>query len=294
MIFTVVQSYPYWITFLVAIPASFLHIRIFILFHDCCHGSLFPNQKTNIFFGYLTGILTYTPFESWKRSHLKHHATNSQLDHRGVGDVWTMTVGEYTEASSWLKLRYRLFRNPLVMFLIGPVYIFIFKYRFSTKGAVWKERKSTIITNIGLLAILVGVSLIVGFVPFILMLLPVTVFAGMMGIWLFYVQHQFAPGYWAHDEEWSELDAALKGASFYNLPRLFQWLFANIGIHHIHHLLPRIPNYRLRRCYSENPEVHIAQPLTIGKSLRSLRMKLWDEPSGEFLSFRAVRRQLGT
>jgi acyl-lipid omega-6 desaturase (Delta-12 desaturase) len=290
MIWSLTRGLPLWISVLGLIPASFLHVRLFILFHDCCHGSLFPNRRPNVVVGHLLGAITFTPFEPWRRSHLKHHATNAQLDHRGTGDVWTMTVREYHESPPAVQFRYRVFRNPFVMFVIGPIYLFVMKYRFFPKNAQAKEKKSTIITNLLLAAILSGGSVITGVAPFLLMQLSVIVLSGMMGVWLFYVQHQFDPGYWARDSDWNEVDAAIHGSSYYNMPRVFQWLFGNIGIHHIHHLLPRIPNYRLHACYRENPEVQVTKPLTLRRSLASLRMNLWDEPGRMFLSFRQYRR----
>ena len=290
MIVGTTAGVSYWITLLLVIPCAFAHIRVFILFHDCCHGSLFSSRRANIAVGHLTGILTFTNYETWRRSHLKHHATNAQLDHRGVGDVWTMTVDEFSRSSVWTRLKYRLFRSPVVMFVIGPLYLFVLKYRLSSPGASLRERISTAITNVGLLGIAVGVSILIGPVAFISLQLPVLLISGMIGIWLFYVQHQFDPGYWSRDETWDEIDAALQGSSYYRMPRLFQWICGHIGIHHIHHLLPQIPNYRLRACYNENPEVQVARPLTVRRSLASLRMKLWSETDRKFISFGESRK----
>lgn len=288
MILSIVRGNAYVLALIIALPCAFAHIRIFILFHDCCHGSLFPSRRANILAGHITGILTFTNYETWRRSHLKHHATNAQLDHRGTGDVWTMTVREYQSASGWTRFRYRLYRNPLVMFLAGPIYLFVLKYRFSGSRASVKERISTMATNAGLVAIMVTVGSQIGFPQFISLQLPVLLMSGMIGIWLFYIQHQFDPGYWSRDQDWDEVSAAFRGSSYYDIPRFFQWTFGHIGIHHLHHLLPRIPNYNLRACYEENREVQIDNRLSVRKSLSSLRMKLWHEAENRFVSFRQV------
>ncbi len=293
MIVAVIQDAPYWVVLCGIIPAAFVLVRIFILFHDCCHGSFFPSSLANRIVGHITGILTFTPFEAWRRSHLMHHATNAQLDHRGIGDVWTMTAREYRDSPLRVRAKYRLFRNPFIMFLLGPILIFLWKNRFSGKDASRKERISTLFTNLAILGIVAGGSVTIGIVPFILIQLPVIFIAGVIGVWLFYVQHQFDPGYWARDGNWSEVDAALEGSSFYDMPVFFQWLFGNIGIHHIHHLHPRIPNYRLRNCYFENPGVQLTSPLTVKRSLKSIRMNLWDESRKRYISFLEYNRLYG-
>lgn len=289
IILSVQHGLSLWVPAMVIVPTSFVLVRIFVLFHDCCHGSLFPGRKLNVVAGHITGVLAFTPYEAWRRSHLRHHATNAQLDHRGTGDVWTMTVREYRDSPPALRLRYRFFRSPFVMFLLGPIYIFFLKNRFLGCRSTRQTRRSTIITNLGLAAVFAGGAALAGFVPFLLLHLAAMYVAAVIGIWLFYVQHQFVPGYWAHDEDWTEVDAAIRGSSFYAIPSFFQWLFANIGIHHIHHLLPRIPNYRLSACYRDNPEVQVSTPLSLRDSLLSLNMKLWDESRKEYVSFRQLR-----
>ncbi|MBN1486223.1 MAG: fatty acid desaturase [Anaerolineae bacterium] len=289
MIRSIQLGYSYWITLLLAIPAGGLLIRIFIFFHDCTHNSFFASRKANRIFGYICGILTFTPYESWGHAHWKHHATAANLDHRGTGDVWTMTVEEYQNASSRQRLAYRVFRTPLVTFTIGPLFIFLLSNRFHSKQDGPKERMSVIITNVALLAIILLASFTIGFRTYLLTQLPILIIAATAGVWLFYVQHQFEGVYWARDNEWDFMSAAMKGSSYYKLPKVLQWFTGNIGLHHIHHLRPRIPNYNLQQCYDETPEVREVEPLTIRRSLKSLGMNLWDEERQTLVSFSAVK-----
>lgn len=290
--FVMVSGWPYWIAFLLAFPAALFLVRTFIIFHDCTHGSFFPSDRANRIVGFLTGVLTFTPFEPWRISHLKHHATNGRLDHRGVGDVYTMTYEEYKSAGRTKRLGYRLYRNPLVMFVLGPIYTFILVHRVHGLDGNRRSKRSVLLTNLAIGLIAVGVSLAFGFRVYLGVQLPVILISGTMGIWLFYVQHQFDPGYWKHDEKWDRYDAAMYGASYYKLPHLLRWFTGNIGVHHLHHLQPRIPNYALYRAYTEVPQAQIPEPLTFWKSLASVRINLWSEVQERFLSFREAHRMM--
>jgi omega-6 fatty acid desaturase (delta-12 desaturase) len=240
--------------------------------------------------GFVTGVLTFTAYEPWRLSHLKHHATNGQLDHRGFGDIMTMTYEEYRDATGLKRLQYRAYRNPVVLFVLGFFYNFLIYNRFTGARGKPAERRSLWLTNAAIVAIAVGVSLAFGFWTYIAVQMTVILLAGSMGIWLFYVQHQFDPGYWAHDEEWNQLDAAIYGASHYRLPAVLRWFTGSIGIHHVHHLHPRIPNYKLRKAYLSAPPSSFVTPLTPWRSLRAVRMNLWSEVAGRFMSFREAHR----
>jgi omega-6 fatty acid desaturase (delta-12 desaturase) len=288
MVFTIKAGVSYWVTLALAVVAAAFLVRIFIFFHDCCHGSFFSSSRANTVLGYLTGILTFTPYYSWRRSHSLHHATSGNLDRRGVGDIWTMTVEEYQAAPRRTRIAYRLYRNPLILFGLGPAVSFLIAQRFFSKGSKRRERVSVLVTNLAILAIVVLASLTIGFWTYLLIQLPVILVAGALGIWLFYVQHQYEGVYWARDEAWNFTRAALEGSSYYRLPKVLQWFTGNIGLHHIHHLRPRIPNYRLQECYDQVPAMQAVQPLTIGKSLKSVRMNLWDEEQQALVSFRSL------
>ncbi|MFO7780549.1 MAG: fatty acid desaturase [Spirochaetia bacterium] len=286
------QGWPYWSLLLIAVPAALFLVRTFIIFHDCAHGSFFPSTRANRIAGFVTGVLTFTPYEAWRRSHLKHHATNGQLDHRGVGDIMTMTYEEYRDATRWRRLQYRLYRNPIVLFVLGPFYNFLIVNRFAGLDGTARERRNVHLTNLTILALAGGISAAFGVWTYVGVQLPVILTGGAVGIWLFYVQHQFEPGYWAHDDAWNQLDAALLGASHYKLPPVLRWFTGNIGIHHLHHLQPRIPNYRLRRAYLAFPEARVGRPLTLWRSFRSVRANLWSELEARFLSFREAHRMM--
>jgi omega-6 fatty acid desaturase (delta-12 desaturase) len=292
MVYGRLQGWPYWALLLIAVPAAMFLVRTFIIFHDCAHGSFFPSNRANRIAGFVTGVLTFTPYEAWRRSHLKHHATNGQLDHRGVGDIMTMTYEEYRDATPWRRLQYRLYRNPVVLFVFGPFYNFLIFNRFAGLDGTASERRSVHLTNLAILALAAGISVAFGVWTYVAVQLPVILTGGAVGIWLFYVQHQFEPGYWAHDDAWNQLDAALLGASHYKLPPVLRWFTGNIGIHHLHHLQPRIPNYRLRRAYLAFPEARVGRPLTLWRSFRSVRANLWSEFEARFLSFREAHRMM--
>ena len=281
-------NYAYWITWLLAIPAAGFYVRIFIIFHDCGHGSFFKSRQANTLFGYITGILTFTPYHLWRHSHAVHHATAGNLDRRGVGDVWTMTLDEYKNASWWKRVAYRFYRFPVFMFIFGPLIVFLINQRFAGKSAKKRERASVVITNLALLGILVIAHFTIGLKAYILVQLPTIWIGTVVGVWLFYVQHQFEGVYWERHENWDYLKAAINGSSFYKLPKVLQWFTGNIGFHHIHHLSPKIPNYLLERCHRDNPIFHV-EPVTIWTSLKSLTFRLWDEKRRKLVSFRQLK-----
>lgn len=268
----------YLLTLVFAFVAALFVMRIFIIFHDCGHGSFFKNKKWNDIVGILTGIMTLTPYYAWRHSHAVHHATAGDLDRRGVGDVWTMTREEFEKSPLGTRLFYRLYRNPFMTFGIGPTIDFVVLQRLMGTAAQGKqrERRSVIYLNLILLGILLGMGFTIGFREYILVQLPITAFASSFGVWLFYVQHQYEDVYWERHDNWDFEKAALEGSSFYKLPRIMQWFSGNIGFHHIHHLSPRIPNYNLEACHNEN-EIFQIEPLTLRTSLKSLNVRLWDE-----------------
>ncbi len=287
MLFSVHVSY--WLTLLLAVPTAGFMVRTFIIFHDCGHGSFFKSNWANSFLGTITGILTFTPYFSWRRDHAIHHATAGDLDRRGVGDVKTMTVKEYLAAPWWKKVSYRIFRNPLIMFTIGSFLVFTVVNRFPRPKDGKKERASVWWTNLAL-ALLIGLMIwLVGWKTYLLVQLPVLLLGTSAGVWLFYVQHNFDPTYWERHSKWAFVKAGFEGSSFYKLPGILQWFTGNIGFHHIHHLSPKIPNYKLPECYRENSLFHVT-PMTILASLSSLRMRLYDEERRIMVGWDALKR----
>jgi len=275
----------FWLTLALAIPTGGFLIRTFIIFHDCCHGSFFKSRNGNHTVGFITGILTLTPYFQWRYSHSVHHATAGDLDRRGVGDVWTLTVKEYLELPPLKRLGYRLFRNPLVMFGLGPVFVFMISQRFTYGATGKRERNSVYWTDLALLGIVVLMSVIVGLKTYLVIQLLIMIVGGAIGVWLFYVQHQFEEVYWARHEDWDYETAAMKGCSYYKLPKVLQWFTGNIGYHHIHHLSPRTPNYYLEKCYNENSMFQAIKPLTLLSGLKSLSLRLWDEEQQKLVGF---------
>ncbi|MFQ5606158.1 MAG: fatty acid desaturase [bacterium] len=282
-------SVSYWLVLALAPFAAGFMVRIFIIFHDCGHGSFFKSKKAKNFWGFITGILTFTPYHQWRHDHAVHHATACDLDRRGVGDVWMLTVEEYRNLPRRKKLTYRIYRNPLVMFTVGAFYLFLINNRFPTPGAARRERHSVYWTNLAILGISVIMSLAIGFVNFVLIQLPVLAMAASAGVWLFYVQHQFEGVYWERHEKWDYVKAALYGSSFYKLPRILQWFTGNIGFHHVHHLGQRVPNYHLERCYRENRLFQEVKPVTLRSSLKSLTLRLWDEKQHKLVGYKVLR-----
>lgn len=285
-------SVSYWLTLALAIPAGGLLVRFFIIFHDCCHGSFFANRTANAVFGTLTGILTFAPYAQWRHSHAVHHATSGNLDRRGMGDIWTLTVEEYLALPPMQRLGYRLYRNPLVMFGVGPAYVFLVEYRFNRKGAGRNERLNVYLTNLGILALAGLMSWVVGWQAFLLVHGPIFLVSGAAGFWLFYVQHQFEGTYFEKGEQWDYVKAALQGSSFYKLPKVLDWFTGSIGFHHIHHLSPRVPNYLLERAHAENPLFQEVEPVTFWSSLKSLRFRIWDENRKKLVGFGYAREFL--
>ncbi len=281
----------YWLTLLLAVPAALLVVRMFMFQHDCGHGSFFRSQKANNWVGRVIGVLTLVPYAYWRKTHAIHHATSGNLDSRDFGDIDTLTVREYL-SRPWIKrVMYRFYRDPLVLLLIGPAYQFIIKHRYPADiPRNWKREWASVHwTNLALLAVLVAATLTIGLGRFVAVQLPITLIAGSVGVFLFYVQHQYEDTYWRYREAWDYHAAGLEGASFYRLPRVLHWMTANIGFHHIHHVNPRIPNYHLRRCYNENPELHEVTQLSIPQSIKTLWLTLWDEDERRLVGFRSLR-----
>ena len=292
------MSWSYWITLPLAMLAGLFTVRIFIIFHDCGHGSFFKSRMANDVVGFITGALTITPYYHWRWEHSIHHATSGALDRRGVGDVWTMTVEEYLSSGRWKRFAYKLARNPFVLFVIAPIFLFVFYQRFPAAKANPRERWSVRWMNLAVLGIAValsglfsiGRSWAFGITAYVLIHLVIVLVGGGVGIWMFYVQHQFEDVYWERDENWDFKAAALEGSSFYKLPRILQWFSGNIGFHHIHHLSSRIPNYNLERCHEADPMFRDVKPLTFFKSLKSLTFRLWDEQRGKLVGYRRARK----
>ncbi|OQA47561.1 MAG: Fatty acid desaturase [Chloroflexi bacterium ADurb.Bin325] len=280
---------PYWVTLLLAIPTAGFMVRTFIIFHDCCHGSFFKSKKANEAVGIVLGILTFTPFYQWRHDHAIHHATAGNIDKRNVGDVPTMTVREYLAAPWYTRAGYRILRFPLILFTVGSAIMFLVVHRFPPRHAEGRERLSVHLTNLGVLAFYGGLALIFGWKAVLAVLLPVALLACTAGVWLFYVQHQFEGVYWEMKDRWSFVRAGLQGSSFYRLPRVLQWFTGNIGFHHIHHLSPKIPNYRLEQCYRQTPAFQV-RPLTLLASLRGVRLHLIDEATRQLVGWDVLRK----
>ena len=283
----------WFLTIPLAVLAGALLVRVFIIFHDCGHGSFFASRRANDLLGFMTGVLTFTPYAHWTRQHAIHHGSTGNLDRRGVGDVWTMTVREYRASPWWKRVAYRAARNPIVLLCIAPLFMFLIEHRVTKSGSSARERRSVWLTNVCLLALGFGLSAIFGFLPYLIIQLTIMAVAGAIGVWLFYSQHQFEGAYWARGEDWSYADAALKGSSFLKLPRVLQWFTGNIGYHHIHHLSSRIPNYYLQACHESHSVFECVAPLTAYRSIRAFSLKLWDEVNGKLIRFRQLRHCYG-
>jgi omega-6 fatty acid desaturase (delta-12 desaturase) len=275
----------YWLVVPLAILAGAFMVRVFIISHDCGHGSFFKSRMANDILGTITGVLTFTPYHHWRWEHAIHHSSSGDLDRRGTGDVWTLTVQEYLEASRWKKFSYRLARNPIVLFVLAPLFLFLVMQRFPKLKAPLRERLSVYWTNLALLAIAGGLIWVFGFKAYLIIQLTVLMVAGSAGVWLFYVQHQFEGVYWERSGEWDYATAALKGSSFYKLPKVLQWFSGNIGYHHIHHLSPRIPNYHLEKCHKAEPLFQTVKPVTLLGSLKSFTFRLWDEQKRKLVGY---------
>jgi omega-6 fatty acid desaturase (delta-12 desaturase) len=284
----------WWLTVPLAILAGAFLVRVFIIHHDCGHGSYFKSPRANHILGAITGLLTFTPYLHWRWEHSIHHSSSGDLDRRGTGDVWTLTVQEYLESSRWKRFAYRLARNPVVLFVIAPMILFLGINRIPKPKAPVRERYSVYLTNLAVGLMAVGLIWIFGLNAFLIIQLTVLMVAGSAGVWLFYVQHQFEGVYWERNEDWDYTTAALKGSSFYKLPKVLQWFSGNIGFHHIHHLSPRIPNYHLEKCHKAEPLFQTVKPVTLFASLKSFTYRLWDEQRRTLVGYghlRALRRQ---
>jgi acyl-lipid omega-6 desaturase (Delta-12 desaturase) len=284
----------YGLYLLLAVPTAGFLVRLFMIQHDCGHGSLFRHRLMNDWLGRVIGVLTLTPYDFWRRTHAAHHASSGNLDRRGTGDVDTLTVSEYLSRSWWGQLRYRMYRHPLVMFGLGPAYLFFLQQRLpiGLMRAGWMPRVSTMATNVAIVLV-VGLTIrVVGLGPFLLIHLPVTLIGASLGVWLFNVQHQFEDTFWSRGNAWNLHEAALYGSSHYDLPCVVRWFTANIGLHHIHHLCSRIPFYRLPLALRQHPDLADVGRLTVGQSFACLRRVLWDEASSRLITFRELENRL--
>ena len=281
----------YALTLLLAVPTAGLLVRLFIIQHDCGHGSFFPSQRANHVLGGILGVLTLTPYRYWRRTHAIHHATSGNLDRRELGDVLTKTVGEYRSLGFWGRLGYRLYRHPVVLLVFGPAWQFLIKHRLPFDAPrSWKSEWASVLwTNFALAALVVVMAATVGIGPFLLVWTPVFILSGAAGVWLFYVQHQFEDTYWERQEGWDFHLAGIEGSSFYDLPAVAHWFTGNIGFHHVHHLSSKIPNYRLRQCMAEVPDLQHVTRLKFVESLACLRLTLWDEETRKLVRFRDLR-----
>jgi len=279
----------WWLVVPLAVLAGAFLVRVFIIFHDCGHGSYFKSRRANDAVGFLTGVLTFTPYYHWRWEHAIHHSSSGDLDKRGTGDVWTMTVQEYLESSRWKKFAYQLSRNPFILFVIAPLFLFLIRQRFPSPKASERERHSVWAMNAAILGMALGLSWLVGLKAYLLIQLIILMVAGGAGVWMFYVQHQFEDVYWERGEDWSYVSAALEGSSFYKLPRILQWFSGNIGFHHIHHLSPRIPNYNLEKCHQADPLFQQVKPITLFSSFKSATYRLWDEENKKLVGYRHLR-----
>jgi acyl-lipid omega-6 desaturase (Delta-12 desaturase) len=273
-----------------ALPAAAMLVRTFIVFHDCSHGSFLASRRANSWLGTVLGLLLFSPFLRWRHDHAVHHATSGDLERRGVGDVRTLTVAEYHALPMRGRIGYRLLRNPIVMFGLGPLVAMVIGPRIVAKSARPRMRRSVIATNLALAVLIGGLCWLIGWRDYLLVVGPSALLAGSAGIWLFYVQHQFEDAYWESREDWNYADAALRGSSYLKLPRVLQFLTGNIGFHHVHHLSARIPNYNLQRAHDENPVLHDVPTLSLWDGVRAVTLKLWDEDSKRLVTFDQARR----
>ena len=288
MYFTVQSSWP--LTIGVATLAGLFLVRVFIIFHDCGHGSFFRSKQANNVLGFITGVMTFTPYRYWRWQHAVHHGTSGNLDHRGTGDIWTMTVKEYHTASRWMKLRYVISRNPIVVFVIAPLGLFWLYQRFAFADANKRDRRSVLWMNLALASYITAMSLVFGFWNYFWIQFILTLVSGTAGVWLFYVQHQFEDTYWRKADEWDYLTSAMQGSSYYKLPKVLQWFSGNIGFHHIHHLSSRIPNYNLEACHQAEPFFQQVPELTLRSSIKSIHLRLWDEEGEKLVGYKHLRK----
>jgi omega-6 fatty acid desaturase (delta-12 desaturase) len=282
------------IVLLLAVPAAGFQVRTFIVFHDCTHGSFLPSKRANAWLGALLGLIVLAPYRRWRHDHAVHHATAGDLGRRGVGDIPTLTVAEYSARSRRGRFAYRLFRHPVVMFGFGPIFAMMIGPRIATRSQRPRLRHSVLGTDLALAIVIGGLCWLIGWKAFLAMWAPAALLAGSSGIWLFYVQHQFEDAYWKDSSDWSYVDAALRGSSYLKLPRVLQFFSGNIGLHHVHHLNAKIPNYNLQHAHDENPVFHQVPVLTLQDGLRAVRLKLWDESRGTLITFGQLRQHSST
>ncbi len=280
----------YLLSLVFIIAASGFLVRIFIIFHDACHNSFFRNKHANNVIGNIAAVLTLFPFRQWRHSHNVHHATSGNLNKRGVGDIWVMTVEEYQQATFWQRAAYRMYRNPFVMFGLGPLYLLLITNRINRKGARLKERMNTYFINLSVLGVYGMMCFLIGWKEFFMIQGPLAYIAAALGIWLFYIQHHFEDTYFEKEEEWNFVKAAVDGSSFYKLPKWVQWFTGNIGFHHVHHLSPKVPNYHLEEVHENNNMLNSVPVVTVRSSFIALKYRLWDEKSKCFISFRELNK----
>ena len=278
----------YWLTLILSVFAAGFMVRIFIIFHDCGHGSFFKSKQLNRIVGIVSGLIVFTPYNKWHYEHKIHHQTVGNLDKRGIGDVMTLTVEEYQNLSKWKKIYYRIYRNPIVLFGIAPIIIFTIAQRFPKKYMNLKEKLYVHISSLALAAAVVVLMFLIGWKTFLLVQIPILYIATAHGVWLFYVQHQFEDVLWTKTEDWDYKATALKGSSMFKLPSILNWFTGSIGYHHIHHLSPLIPNYNLKRCHKENAIFQEIEPLTFWSSFKTALLKLYDEKKQRMVRFSEV------
>jgi omega-6 fatty acid desaturase (delta-12 desaturase) len=292
MIIMLIYGLPYWsIIPIIPITAGFM-VRSFIIFHDCGHNSFFKSNRANTIWGHILGVFTFTTYQDWKRGHNIHHGSVGNIDNRRGGDIWTVTAEEYKNMNLLNKIIYRVFRNPLFLFIIAPPALFIILNRFPNKTSTKKSIPSFIITNLLIIGIILAFIFTIGVKYYLIVYLPVVFIGTIAGVWLFYIQHQFKDVYWYDEDEWDLVKASFNSSSYYKLPAVLRWFTGNIGFHHIHHLNPRIPEYNLKQCYDNVSEVQQVKPVTLLDSLKSLFLRLWDDRAKQLISFKTYKVRL--